>query len=91
MLAKMKVIIILFLFSIHAAFSELLKSCSEENEANRVCRNGKSQSYPIKLDTKLYLREIVKINEEDNSIKIQMAFINNWKDFSLSSSNETKS
>ena len=47
-----------------------LRSCSKENDANKVCRNEKSQNYPIELKTTLYLKEIVKINEEENSIKM---------------------
>ena len=74
----------------HGAFCTL-RSCSNENDANKVCRNEKSQNYPIELNTTVYLKEIVKINEEENSIKMQMAFINNWKDSTLSSSNKTKS
>ena len=89
----MKVVLI-FLFSIHllmqGAFCTL-RSCSKENDANKVCRNEKSQNYPIELKTTLYLKEIVKINEEENSIKMQMSFFNYWTDSTLSASKTTES
>ena len=89
----MKVILI-FLFSIHllmhGAFC-ILRNCSQENDANKVCRNGNFIDYPIKLDTYVYLKEIVEINEEKNSITMQMTLYNIWIDSSLASSQTTES
>ena len=64
-------IVLMFLFSIHllmhGAFC-ILRNCTQEIDGNKVCRNGMSQNHPIELNTTVYLREIVKINEEENSI-----------------------
>ena len=93
MSAKMKSILI-FLFSLHlimhGAFC-ILRNCTQEVDANKVCKNGISQNHPIELNTTVYLREIVKINEEENSITVQMTVYNNWIDPSLTSSNTTES
>ena len=90
-LNKMKVVLI-FIFSIHLLMQDAfcVLTCSEENNANKVCMNGKNQSFPIQLDTLLYLREIVKINEEENSITLQMVLYNSWTNSMLAPSNATK-
>ena len=73
----------------HDAFC-ILRNCSEETVSNKVCFNGNSQSYPIELDTQLWLREITNINEEKNSITLQMILCNRWTDSTLDSSKTTK-
>ena len=93
MFAKMKVILTI-LFSIYLLINDafcMLRSCSEETEANRVCENGNSKSWPIELDTQLYLRDIGKINEEENLITMQISLYNWWTDSSLDPSNTSKS
>ena len=68
----------------------ILRNCSEEEGANKVCRNGNSKNYPIELDTSVYLKEIVEINEEKNSITMQMTWYNYWTDSSLAASKTTE-
>ena len=77
------------LLLIHDAFC-ILRNCSDENEANKICMNGSSQNFPaIKLNTTLFLDEIVEINEEKNSITIRMGLYNKWKDSRLAPSSKT--
>ena len=67
------------------------KVLRKQTDANRVCENGNSQPSPIELDTQLYLRDIGKINEEENLITMQMTLYNWWTDPSLEPSNTSKS
>ena len=63
-----------------------IKSCTDERNykkirANTICfkEDGSSQTLPIELDTILYVKEIVSINEQTNSISIQMVLHTSWK------------
>ena len=63
-----------------------LKSCSEEKAPNKMCftgKNGYVKSRPSHVSTILELKEIVDINENENSINIQAMLISNWTDSSL--------
>ena len=68
-----------------------LKSCLTEKDQQRVCFNGTSYNnpFPVVLETTLYLQEIVKIDEEENSICIQVDLFTTWTDPDLDSSNGT--
>ena len=67
-----------------------LKLLTKEDLENKVCQTGGFQTLPIELNTVLVLREIIKINEEENSITIQMTLATFWTDLSLAASNTTK-
>ena len=63
-----------------------IKSCTDERNytkirANTICfkEDGSSQTLPIQLDSILYVKEIVNINEQKNSISIQMVLHTSWK------------
>ena len=84
-----KVLIHLICFLTHEAFSHVI-SCSEEDNADNICLNGNYQNLPIELDTILYLKEFVKIDEEEDSITIQMILYNTWMDSRLAPTNKTK-
>ena len=45
--------------------------------------------YPVTLKTILHLREIVNIDEERNSISVQLIMHNFWKDHGVTFSNTT--
>ena len=71
-----------------------LRSCSLENEQPSVCFLGERyidpfEKFPVVMETKLYLQEIVAINEVENSISLQVNLIVNWNDPDLASSNGT--
>ena len=71
-----------------------LRSCSLENEQPSVCFLGERyvdpfQKFPVVMETKLYLQEIVAIDEVENSISLQVNLIVTWNDPDLASSNGT--
>ena len=70
-----------------------LQSCNEEKDQPKICSKGQigfSEPFPVKLNTTLYLEQIVGIDEDEKSISIQMSFISNWKDSRLDRSNTTE-
>ena len=85
--------VLIILFSIQLLMYDafcILRNCSDENEANKICINGSSQNFPaIILYTTLFLDEIVEINEEKNSITIRMGLYNRWTDPRLAPSSKT--
>ena len=69
-----------------------LKPCDEEKGKAKICskgENGYSEPFPSKLNTTLYLDQIVGIDEDEKSISIQMIFISDWKVSGLDRSNKT--
>ena len=68
----------------------ILRNCTKEEAENKVCRNGNSKNHPIALNTTVYLKEIVEINEEKKSITMQITFYNYWIDSSLAASKTTE-
>ena len=83
--------ILFILFSTHLTnVFCIVRSCTKENFENKVCETGDYQTFPIELNTVLVLREIIKINEEENSITMQMTLATFWTDLSLAASNTTK-
>ena len=83
------ILVVAIHLGIHEAFCSL-KRCSLEMMANQVCHNGNSQTLPRDLHTLLILREIVEINEEENSVIVQMLFYTIWEDLTLDPSNTTE-
>ena len=73
--------------------NEALKSCSETHDMLSVCLIG-DKNYedpvPAHLETWLYLNEIIKIDENENSFSIHVELITYWKDprLALSSGKE---
>ena len=70
-----------------------LKSCLRETEAPRICHKH-NESYltpfPLNLTTKIELKQIVDIDENEKSITIQMNMLSLWKDSGIARSNSTK-
>ena len=69
-----------------------LKSCSEKHEKLEVCfknKDGYTNPFPVVLSTDLYLVEIIEIDLDKNSIRIQMDLWTIWIDPGLSLSNES--
>ena len=83
------ILVVAIHLGIHEAFCSL-KSCSLEKIANTVCQNGNSQTLPRELHTLLFLRKIIDINEEKNSVTVQILFYTIWQDLTLNPSNATE-
>ena len=69
-----------------------LKSCNEEKEKPKICSKGQdgfSEPFPVKLNTTLYLEQIVGIDEDEKSISVQMIVLSDWKVSGLDRSNRT--
>ena len=67
-----------------------LKNCSVPHDQPAICfKNGAgySKPYPTVLDVKVYFKDIIEIDEEKNSIRIQMILWTTWNDPKLKLSN----
>ena len=85
---------LLIFIAIFELISAQLLSCSLENEQPKVCFKGKESianaaPFPLALYTTLKLQEIVDIDENENSISIQMILFSNWKASGLDRSKGT--
>ena len=70
-----------------------LKSCLREEEAPRICHKpneGYLKPFPLNLTTKIELKQIVDIDENEKSVTIQMNMLSLWKDSGIARSNSTK-
>ena len=66
-----------------------LKDCSKvKNKTLQFCSTGK-ELFPVTLKTELYLKEIVEINPEKNSITVRVNMWTYWIDKGLGLSNDT--
>ena len=84
--------IILVLATIFELNWAKLLSCDEEKDQFKICSKGLtgfSEPFPVKLNTTLYLEQIVGIDEDEKSVSVQMIFISDWKVSGLDRSNST--
>ena len=69
-----------------------MKSCSEKHDKLEVCFKGE-EAYtiplPVIVGSDLYLVEIIDIDEDKNSVSIQVDLWTYWKDPLLASSNNS--
>ena len=68
-----------------------LESCSQNQTNQQLCflsSEGYSKPFPVVLDTILYLN-ILQIDEDNNSIKIEVDFWTFWTDPGLALSNDS--
>ena len=87
-------LIFFFFFLCDTVMATNLRSCSLENEQPSICFLGERyvdpfEKIPVVMETKLYLQEIVAIDEVKNSISLQVNLIVTWNDPDLASSNGT--
>ena len=69
-----------------------LQSCSVESNQGKICiiaNESYQKPFPVSLGTELYLKEIVYIDEDWNSISIQLDLTSFWNDTGLTHSNNT--
>ena len=67
-----------------------LKSCLKEEVAAKIClksSEGYLKPFPLNLTTKIELKEIVDIDEDEKSITIQMNLLTRWEDKGIGRSN----
>ena len=70
-----------------------LKKCSEKHDQLDICykdtEDYHSSLSSLNVSTIVVMREIIDIDEENNSISVQLLFITKWKDARLTLSNES--
>ena len=67
-----------------------LKRCSEEHDERAIClKEGNLDLFPVKLNTYVYLKEIIEIDENKNSIRVGVKLWAEWKDPRLSLSDNS--
>ena len=75
--------------------SAQLRRCLAEKDQPRICfkavkgEKGYVNPFPVALTTKLHLKEIVSIDENEKSITMVMNLATYWKDPRITISNET--
>ena len=67
-----------------------LRNCSKSHTKPAICfknKTGYSKPFPTVLDVELFVKDIIEIDEQRNSISIHMALWTFWSDPSLALSN----
>ena len=68
-----------------------INSCEEETMKNVIC--SKSTEYdppfPLDLNSTMMLKEIIEINEKENSIIVRVKLVTVWRDPGICLSNRT--
>ena len=67
-----------------------LRNCSKPQSKPAICfknETGYSKPFPTVLDVGLFVKDIIEIDEQRNSISIHMALWTFWSDPSLALSN----
>ena len=67
-----------------------LKNCSRPHEQPAICfknETGYSKPFPTVLDVDVYFRNMINVDEQMNSISVQMSLWTNWSDSRLALSN----
>lgn len=96
----LKYLIILFIVKIEPSSASSLRTCKEETKVNHVCKIHKDYdmtnvpkingSLPLLIrPIKAEILDIIALNEETQTITVNMYFQIMWKDEGLSMSNGT--
>ena len=87
----MKVVLLLLaMFCIFQFCSADLMTCSKEEQV-KICLKGKERytnPFPVVVETWLHLRGISDVNEDKNSISLQVELYSFWKDPGLDAPTE---
>ena len=81
---------ILFISCIVEASFAILKNCSSPHTQPSICfkdETGYSKPFPTILNIGVNFKDIIEIDEQRNSINIQMELITFWRDPRLALSN----
>ena len=68
----------------------ILQNCSKPHDQPAICfknETGYSKPFPTVLDVDVYFRNMINVDEQMNSISIQMSLWTNWSDSRLALSN----
>ena len=69
-----------------------LKSCSKNHDEVAIClKKGYLDPFPITVDMYVYLKEIISIDHDKNSISVGVKLLAKWTDPRLSLSNNSVS
>ena len=69
-----------------------LKNCSENHDEVAIClKENNHDPFPITVDTYVYLKEIISIDHDKNSISVGVKLLAKWTDPRLSLSNNSVS
>ena len=69
-----------------------LKSCSKNHDEVAVClKEGYIDAFPMTVNTYVYLKEIIDIDHNDNSISVGVKLMVEWTDPRLFLSNNSVS
>ena len=69
-----------------------LKACAEKHDQLELCltkKDGYSPPFPTVVNTNLVLKEIIEIDNDKKSIKLQVDLWAYWKDKGIASSNDS--
>ena len=82
-------------FTMHCLFKVAwanLKSCSENHDEVAICiKEVNLDPFPITVETYVYLKEIINIDHDKNSISVGVKLLAEWTDPRLSLSNNSVS
>ena len=82
-----------YLFVIHCLFKVAwanLKTCSENHDEQAVClKEVYIDPFPIMVTTYVYLKEIIGIDENKNSIGVGVKLVAKWTDPRISLTNNS--
>ena len=86
---KKCLLFISYIFELNMA--EHLLSCSKPQDKKSICftnDTGYSMPFPVNLDVEVYLHDIVRIDEDMNSLSVKLDLWTSWIDLGLSLSND---
>ena len=66
-------------------------SCSKERKKRSICftnETGYSPPFPVSLDVEVHLKDIIRIDQDLNSISVRLELWTEWIDPGLDLSNE---
>ena len=69
-----------------------LKECAETHDKLELCltnQDGYSEPFPVVVNTDLYLKEIIEIDDNKKSIKVHVDLWAWWKDEGIALSNDS--
>ena len=73
-----------------------INSCEEETRKNVICSKSTKGSnteyeppFPLDLNSTMMLKEIIEINEKENSIIVRVKLVTVWRDPGICLSNRT--
>ena len=82
--------LLVFLCQLQQILADFL-SCSKEQQKRSICftnETGYSLPFPVSLDVEVHLKDIIRIDQDLNSISVRLELWTKWIDPGLGLSNE---